>query len=149
MIRRFDEPIKAGIKYRTRPGAYGIVRRGADVLITFQAQPRPEFQLPGGGIEPGETPLVALYREVREETGWGIRIQRRIGAFQRYTYMPDYDLWARKVCHIFLCQPTRQRWQISETHHTAHWMPIDAAAALLGNAGDRHFVRQIMRGPRL
>ncbi len=44
MIRRFDEPIKAGIHYRTRPGAYGILRLGDNLLITFQARPRPEFQ---------------------------------------------------------------------------------------------------------
>ncbi len=144
MNRRFDEPIKAGVNYRTRAGAYGILRRGAEVLITFQAQPKPEFQLPGGGIDPGETAVRALHREVREETGWGIRIERRIGAFQRYTYMPDYDLWARKICHIFLCRPTRLRWAICEVHHSAHWMPLAEAADLLGNGGDRHFVRLVM-----
>lgn len=146
MIRRFDEPIKAGIHYRTRPGAYGILRLGDKLLITFQARPRPEFQLPGGGIDPGETAVVALHREVREETGWGIRIHRRLGAFQRYTWMPEYEIWARKVCHVYLCQPTRKLSEIAEPHHTAHWVPIDDAARLLANGGDRHFVSRLSGG---
>jgi len=145
MIRRFDEPIRAGIKYTTRPGAYGILRRGNEVLITFQSSPKPEFQLPGGGIDPGETAIVALHREAREETGWAIRVERRLGAFQRYTYMPDYDLWARKVCHIYLCRPTRPRWKISEAHHSAHWVHIDEAAEILANGGDRFFVTRLIR----
>lgn len=140
MIRRFDEPIRAGVRYKTRPSAYGILQRGREVLITFQSEPDPEFQLPGGGIDPGESPIVALHREVREETGWGVRITRRLGAFQRYTFMPDYDLRARKVCHIYLCSPTRQKGEITEPHHTALWMPIDDAIGVLANAGDRHFL---------
>ncbi len=149
MIRRFDEPIKTGVRYRPRPGAYGILRRGSDVLITFQAAPEPEFQLPGGGIDPGESAIIALHREVREETGWSIRIDRRLGAFQRYTYMPDYNIWARKICHIYLCRPIRPKWEISEPHHSAVWLPLDEAAGILGNAGDRHFMRQLIHQGRV
>jgi len=145
MNRRFDEPIRSGIRYKMRPGAYGILRLGTNALVTFQTVPKPEYQLPGGGIDPGESVLAALHREAREETGWAIRITRRLGVFQRYTYMPDYDMWAHKICHIYLCRPTRQRWKICEPFHTAHWMPLIEASELLGNAGDRHFVAQLLK----
>jgi 8-oxo-dGTP diphosphatase len=143
MIRRFDEARIDGIRYTNRPGAYGILQRGNQVLVTFQSLPKPEYQLPGGGIDPGESPVRALHREVFEETGWGVQVIRRLGAFQRYTYMPEYDLWARKVAHIYLCQPTRVMGPIPEPNHVSHWLDIDEAVNLLGNGGDRHFLRML------
>lgn len=144
-MRRFGEPIDPARCYRTRPGAYGIIRDGGDVLITEQRAPQPEFQLPGGGIDPGEGAVRALHRECREETGWSIRVLRRLGAFQRYTYMPEYDLWARKICHIYLCRPGLRHGAPSEPGHAAIWMPLDTAARLLSIDGDRHFLAQFCR----
>ncbi len=145
MLPRFDEPIQNGVKYRPRPGAYGILKRGHELLVTFQSRPDPEFQLPGGGFDPGESPIQALHREVREETGWSIRIDRRLGAFRRYTYMPDYGFWARKICHIYLCMPIRCKFPISEPEHSAHWVNINEASEILANGGDRHYVQILMR----
>jgi len=139
-MRRYGESVRPDRTYRTRPGAYGVIRAGGDILVTEQAVPVPEFQLPGGGIDPGEGPLQALHRECLEETGWRIRIERRLGAFQRFTYMPEYDLWARKVCHIYLARPTLRRGAPRETGHAAIWMPIGTARDLLASAGDRAFV---------
>ncbi|MFN4129613.1 MAG: NUDIX domain-containing protein, partial [Paracoccaceae bacterium] len=73
-MRRFGEPVKPGQKYRPRPGVYAVLIDGAHVLTTHQADPVPEYQLPGGGIDPGEHPVAALHREVLEETGWKIAI---------------------------------------------------------------------------
>lgn len=144
-MRRFGEPVRSDRAYRTRPGAYGVVRDGDDVLITEQAEPQREYQLPGGGVDPGEGPLRALHRECLEETGWRIRVQRRLGAFQRYTYMPEYDLWARKVCHVYLCRPTLRHGDPAEPGHRALWMPIATAVALLANDGDRSFLAALPR----
>jgi 8-oxo-dGTP diphosphatase len=139
-MRRYGEPVQPGRSYRTRPGAYGVILDGADVLITEQAEPQPEFQLPGGGIDPGESALCALHRECFEETGWRIQALRRLGAFQRYAYMPEYDLWARKVCHIYLCRPVRRITAPTEPLHTALWMSVRTAVELLANEGDRKFL---------
>jgi 8-oxo-dGTP diphosphatase len=78
---------------------------------------------------------------VFEETGWGIAAPRRIGAFRRFAYMPEYDRWAEKICTIYLARPTRRLAQPSEPGHRAVWLRADAAAAILGNAGDRHFMQ--------
>ena len=115
------------------------------MLLTHQAEPVPEFQLPGGGIDQGESPLVALMREVFEETGYRIAKPRRLGAFRRFTFMPEYDLWAEKLCTIYVATPTLRIGPPSEPGHTAVWMDIADAVPQLGNAGDRHFAAQFLR----
>ena len=146
MIRRFGLPPQPGQKYIRRPGAYVLLPDGDDLLLTHQADPWPEFQLPGGGIDPGESPVGALYREVLEETGWTIAAPRRVGAFRRFTFMPEYEIWAEKICTIYVAHPVRQIAEPTEDGHTAHWMPIEAAADMLGNSGDRHFAGKLLRG---
>ncbi|MFD1913600.1 NUDIX hydrolase [Halodurantibacterium flavum] len=140
-MRRFGEGPKAGQVYRRRPGVYAVIREGRDLLLTHQKDPVPEYQLPGGGIDPGEHPIHALHREVFEETGWRIRVLRRLGAFRRFAYMPEYDLWAEKLCTIYLAQPVRRLGPPTEPGHSAIWMASDAASRLLGNEGDRQFAR--------
>ena len=137
MIRRYGEPVKPGQRYRRRPGVYAVLLRGDSILTTFQQAPVPEFQLPGGGIDAGEQPVAALHREVIEETGWKIDVIRRIGAFRRFTYMPEYDLWAEKLCAVYLARPVLRLGPPSEAGHTAVWLPVNEAVARLGNPGDR------------
>lgn len=144
-MRRFGEQVVAGQQYRPRPGAYAVLIRGGQVLLTHQQEPRPEFQLPGGGIDPGEGPLTALHREAFEETGWSITAARRLGAYRRFTYMPEYDRWAEKICHIYLARPALRRGPPREAGHTAFWMSGAEALSALANSGDRHFLRLVLQ----
>jgi 8-oxo-dGTP diphosphatase len=137
MTPRYGETPQTGRKYRRRPGVYAVLRLDDAILLTHQAAPVPEYQLPGGGIDPGESPLRALHREVFEETGWSIAVQRRLGVYRRYTYMPDYDLWAEKICHIYLARPLRAWSAPSEPGHIAVWAGLDEAPGLLASEGDR------------
>lgn len=144
MIPRVGEALKPGQHYRRRPGAYAVLIRNNQVLLTHQARPVPEFQLPGGGIDPGESPVPALHREIMEETGWSVSPLRRLGAFRRFTFMPEYDLWAEKVCHIYTARPTICRGDPIEPDHTAVWMEPDLAITLVGNDGDRMFLAKAL-----
>jgi 8-oxo-dGTP diphosphatase len=144
MIRRFDQPPRTDRRYTLRPGVYAILARDGAVLLTHQAEPRPEYQLPGGGIDRGEHPLPALHREVLEETGWTMQVHRRLGAFRRFTYMPEYDLWAEKLCTVYLARPVQRVGPPSEPGHTAVWADPVAAARMLGNPGDRHFLSSLL-----
>lgn len=146
MIRRYGEAVRAGQVYVHRPGAYAVLLRGDDLLLTHQAEPDPEFQLPGGGIDPGESPIRALHREVMEETGWHIGAVRRLGIYRRYAYMPDYDIWAEKVAHVFVARPTLRIGPPTEAGHTAIWCHRRQAGNLLANTGDRAILQALNAG---
>ena len=132
MIKRYGNSPKANIAYRRRPGVYAVLYDGKSVLLTHQASPIPEFQLPGGGIDRGENPIAALHREVIEETGWRIAYVRRLGAFRRFTYMPEYDLWAEKLCCVYVARPVLRLGPPSEAGHQAAWMSTTEALHVLG-----------------
>ncbi|HEV2000150.1 MAG TPA: NUDIX domain-containing protein, partial [Xanthobacteraceae bacterium] len=75
--------------------ASAAVFRGGRVLIARRVNPPQLWSLPGGKVEPGETPKQAATREVREETGVEIEIVAAAG--ERVVVLPD----ARYRIHAF------------------------------------------------
>lgn len=146
MIPRFGQPARPGLHYRRRPGAYAILLREGRVLLTFQQSPQPEFQLPGGGIDPGESPLQALHREVAEETGWSIAGPRMVGCYRRFCFMPDYGFFAEKICSIWLARPVRRLGAPSEPGHSAHFVSLRQASRLVPDPGSRAFLQRVADG---
>jgi 8-oxo-dGTP diphosphatase len=140
MIRRYGNPPRRGQRHHLRPGAYALLVRDGRLLLTHQSQPDPEFQLPGGGIDAGETGLRALHREVFEETGWTIGNARWLGVYRRFAFMPEYDRLAEKLCHVWLARPVRRLSAPTESHHSAHWASPLAAMDLLADPGARAFL---------
>ena len=136
MIPRYGKP-PLQKPYTRRPGVYAILPRAGGFVVTRQSEPEPEIQLPGGGIDPGEQPLSALHREVYEETGWSIAAPQRLGAFRHFTFMPEYGLWAEKICHIYVAHPVRQLGHPSEKHHVVLWLDAQSALASLASDGAR------------
>lgn len=145
MLRRYGPPPRPDVTYTNRPGAYAIITAPGGLLITWQGQPHFEFQLPGGGIDPGEAPLAALHREVMEETGWRIAVTARLGAYLTYKWMPEYRIHARKVCHVFAARALRRAGPPSEPFHEPVLAPAEVAAATVASAGDRAFLRAHLR----
>lgn len=145
MIRRFGETPKPGQTYRPRPGVYAILPRGTQILATWQGGIHNEIQLPGGGIDPGESPIQALHREIMEETGWIIARPRRIGAHRRFVYMPEYDKWAEKICAIYVADPVRQVREPLEAEHLPLWIEGVDAPDLLATPGDADFAARLFR----
>lgn len=142
MIPRIGHAPDATRKYTARPGAYAILPLRGRVLLTVQVTDEIDVQLPGGGIDHGESPVQALHREVLEETGWRIAAPRRTGAFRRFVYMPEYDLWAEKICHIYVARPILKIAEPVEPDHETLFVTPDIAADILGNDGDRLFLNR-------
>jgi ADP-ribose pyrophosphatase YjhB (NUDIX family) len=60
-----------------------IIAEDGRVLCVKQNYPPFQWTLPGGRVEAHESPLAALHREVLEETGRRIVIERFIGVYAR------------------------------------------------------------------
>jgi 8-oxo-dGTP diphosphatase len=64
----------------------------------------PVWVLPGGGVEPGESPEAAVIREILEETGFHVKVRRLAGVYTpinrlaRFTHLYE--------CQIIAGQPT-------------------------------------------
>lgn len=143
MNRTYDERHDRVRYHGVRPGVYAIIVAPGGLLVTVQERPWPEFQLPGGGVDPGEQPLAALHREVYEESGYRLHQPRRLGMFHRYTYMPEYDRHAHKQCTIYLAKLGRRIAPPIEPGHWAVQLPWEEAADVLAVAGDRYFVGSV------
>ena len=68
--------------------------------------------------------------------------------------MPEYDLWAEKICTVYLARPVLRIGPPTEPGHQAVWMQPETGLRLLGNPGDRAMLARAMRqlesgwGPR-
>jgi ADP-ribose pyrophosphatase YjhB (NUDIX family) len=67
-----------------RPAAYAVLRDGDDVLLTRLRDSGGMWTLPGGGIDHGEDPQVALVREVYEETGLDLTPGRLVAVSSKH-----------------------------------------------------------------
>jgi len=143
-MRRVGKPPVPGKTYRSRPGVYAILPLKGRFLLTAQLRPEVDVQLPGGGVDLGESPLQTLHREIMEEIGWTIARPRRLGAFRRFAYMPEYDMWAEKICQVYVAHPVHQVAPPIEPDHATVVMSGEEAISVLGNDGDRFFLDRFL-----
>ena len=68
---------------RTRPCAYAVVINSQGLIAAVKESAGRIF-LPGGGIDPPESPVEAIHREVREELGCEVRLGAYIGQALRH-----------------------------------------------------------------
>ena len=126
------------MKYEKSCGAV-IFRKAEEwnVLLIRHAKGR-HISFPKGHVEPGEMESQTAEREVREETGLTLRVDRRFRAENRYNIRPD----TQKLVVIFAAvtdnaEITPQPEEIAE----AFWLPVEEAAARLTYERDRKIMR--------
>lgn len=105
-----------------RDGTYFATQRGYG---EFEGM----WEFPGGKIEPGESPEVALKREIQEELGVDITIEKLLCTTE-YDY-PSFHL----IMHCYLCdietgeielkEHKSALWLTTETLNKVEWLPAD------------------------
>ena len=107
----------------------GIVVLNNQILLLKRVQPSSDglgyWELPGGGLEYGETPNQALVRELKEETGLDIIILKPAYTFTKIR--EDYQT----VGIGYLCIPKNDHVHLSDEHTDYLFASIEEAKELL------------------
>ena len=85
-----------------RPGVAAIVRDERGRVLLHRRRVTDGWASPSGAVEPGEDVLAAIARELLEETGLGVTIERFVGVYSDPAYQvvhyPD-----GRVVHFVTC----------------------------------------------
>lgn len=129
----------AGAVYRPRPSAYALVRN--DVGHFAVVRTPVACYLPGGGMEPGETPEQTIVREAREECGFVLKPRAQLGRALEICYSSEENEYFEKDS-FFIEAEIIGRGAQSELDHELVWMIADRAREALSHGSHRWAVHR-------
>ena len=108
---------------RVRAGAICLDDDDRVVVNRGEWDRGPFYELPGGGVEAGETPEDAVVRELEEEAGLHVRVERKLA-----------DVWKDgREEHYFLVRPEGMSARSTldlEPGFTQEWVPVSSLGDL-------------------
>ena len=106
-------------KQKKKLGAAAVILNDeGHILLVKQSYGRLNWEIPGGGAEPGESIVETVLREVREETGLLVEAERTTGVY----YEPALDL----LSFVVLCRRLDKNAKFrpdAEVTECAYWPP--------------------------
>jgi 8-oxo-dGTP pyrophosphatase MutT (NUDIX family) len=136
-----------------RSAVRAVIRRG-DRLLMVHGAVAGDYKFPGGGLEPGESPLEALVREVSEECG---RSVTRVG---EVIVVAVEHRRAREPGTVFRMESAYHRCEVGDTVHgqsldtyehelgfTPVWVRLEEAIevnerVIMGGSAQRWVIRE-------
>lgn len=129
---QFGEP-EPGVKHRDRPAAFGVAERAGQIALIRVTREgvEPFHDLPGGGIEPGESEGRALAREFLEETGLIVRGGEVLDYADQYMIKSDGEpVNNRSVLMVAVIEGFDPSSKIEDDHRLV-WLAPDEALRIV------------------
>ena len=141
---RYERHVSAGVI---------VFHRGADgcsfLLLLSRLTKRPLWEFPKGGVDEGETPREAAFRELEEETSLGTDHVRPIEGFERLeqyrftTGKADARTLVHKRVTYYLAEATHQDVQVSPNETSEFvWLSLDEALKRIKYAERRRMLKE-------
>lgn len=108
---------------RFRIGVFATIQDEQGRVLLGQRRDGDHWGQPGGGLEAGEVPWQGVAREVREETGLEVVVERLAGVYS----WPHLD----EIIFSFVCRTTGGALATSDETRAVRYFPLDALPATL------------------
>lgn len=105
-----------------------VWRHNKDGIVEVLLEHRPNYgdwSLPKGKLDQGESPLLAAVREIKEETGYHVRL----GKFLRRVHYPNSRKNVEKVVYFWSAKVTGGEFTPNGEVDRVAWLPLDKALA--------------------
>ncbi|WP_372969319.1 NUDIX hydrolase [Microbacterium sp.] len=117
-----------------RVAAYAVVTDddGRILLARWTEGRRVAWTMPGGGLEPGEAPEDAVRRELREETGYTVKVGELLGIHSRVipasqrVNASDAPLHTLRIVYRASVSGGRLTFETDGSTDMAEWFPLKA-----------------------
>jgi 8-oxo-dGTP diphosphatase len=131
---QFGDP-ERGRTYRDRPAAFAVVEHDGRIALVRVDERNGRFgilDLPGGGIDPGESARDAAIRETAEEAGLRVELEAEPFACADHYFHPDPGRHVNTRGAFFTGRVVAEAPELkTEADHTLVWMtPAEAVGAL-------------------
>lgn len=121
-----------------RVAAYAVVTDdgGRLLLARWSEGRRVAWTMPGGGLEPGEAPEDAVRREVREETGYTVKVGALLGIHSRVipagrrVQQATVPLHTLRIVYRAEVTGGRLRFETGGSTDRAEWFSLQGVAQL-------------------
>lgn len=114
-----------------RMGAYGICVKEGTILLSRYAPPDGRWVLPGGGVDHGEHPETAVVREVSEEAGYDVRVDRLLGVESSiWTTSDQVSIHSVRFLYVVEVLGGDLAFEVDGSSDMAAWIPLSDVPGL-------------------
>ncbi|NYE95112.1 8-oxo-dGTP diphosphatase [Psychromicrobium silvestre] len=119
--------------FATRPAAYAVIVRDQEILLAYWSENGEEgWTMPGGGLDHGEHPVDGAIREVFEETGYQVVIERPLGVDVFAPSAPIDGQLRQSIRFLYQATVTGGELTAEQNGSTTHaaWIPLAQVPSL-------------------